>query len=80
MLDIKHGKNAINLTNIVVLVKTKNQNYWAQTMTICNLSFYIYIQDRYVLLLVLLYQSKFLLHVVHFYRICYPFHDDALIL
>ena len=47
MLDIKHGKNAINLTNIVVLVKTKNQNYWAQKMTICNLSFYIYIQDRY---------------------------------
>ena len=32
-----------------------------------------------VLLFVILYQSKFLLHVVHFYEICYLFHNTVLI-
>ena len=30
-----------------------------------------------LLLFVLLYQSKLLLHVVHFYRICYQFQDNV---
>ena len=44
----------------------------------------LYIQNRYGAFLSIFFlsfhiKSKFLLHVGHFYRIRYPFHDDVLI-
>ena len=76
-LDEQISINLLSLT--FVLVKSKNHNYLAWKMTICMSIESIYKIDT-VLVFVLLYQSKFRLHVVHFYRIFYPFHDDILII
>ena len=68
----KHDEQiSVNMLSLpFVLVKSKNQNYLAQKMTICifvlliYIYIYIYIIDM-VLLFILLYQSNFFLHDVH---------------